>query len=125
MTDSEFTLIRATNNTGPITMGTTDTATTIMWMNIGGTNGSGGTGTIIDTITIEIMIGTASGIACCAVGSQIGSVRRRENDSKKKISLAGSRGHTTQPSVPPLLRRQTPVIEEAQSPRTKRTHMKI
>jgi ribose/xylose/arabinose/galactoside ABC-type transport system permease subunit len=62
MTDSEFTLIRATNNTGPITMGTTVTATTITWMNIGGTNGSGGTGTIIDTITIEIMIGTATGI---------------------------------------------------------------
>jgi hypothetical protein len=31
-------------------------------MNIGGTNGSGGTGTIIDTITMEIMIGTATGI---------------------------------------------------------------
>ena len=59
MTDSEFTLIRVTNNTGPITMGTTGTATTITWMNIGG---SGGTGTIIDTITIEIMIGTATGI---------------------------------------------------------------
>jgi hypothetical protein len=59
MTDSEFTLIRVTNNTGPITMGTTGTATTITWMNIGG---SGGTGTIIATITIEIMIGTATGI---------------------------------------------------------------
>ena len=43
-------------------MGTTGTATTITWMNIGGTNGSGGTGTIIDTITMEIMIGTATGI---------------------------------------------------------------
>jgi hypothetical protein len=50
MTDSEFTLIRATNNTGPITMGTTGTATTITWMNIGGTDGSCGTGTIILSI---------------------------------------------------------------------------
>jgi hypothetical protein len=43
-------------------MGTTGTATTITWMNIGGTNGSGGTGTIIDTIPIEIMIRTTTGI---------------------------------------------------------------
>jgi hypothetical protein len=40
----------------------TDTATIDMRTNIGGTNGSGGTDTIIDTITIETMIGTTTGI---------------------------------------------------------------
>jgi hypothetical protein len=43
-------------------MAMTDTATTAMRTNIGGTNGSGGTDTIIDTITIETMIGTTTGI---------------------------------------------------------------
>jgi len=43
-------------------MARTDTATTAMRMNIGGTNGSGGTGTIIGTITIGIMIETTTGI---------------------------------------------------------------
>jgi hypothetical protein len=38
------------------------TAITATRMNIGGTNGSGGTGTTIGTITIEIMIGTTTGI---------------------------------------------------------------
>jgi hypothetical protein len=40
----------------------TDTAIIDMRTNIGGTNGSGGTDTIIDTITIETMIGTTTGI---------------------------------------------------------------
>jgi hypothetical protein len=62
MRGSVCTLIRDTNNTGPITMAMTDTATTAMRMNIGGTNGSGGTGTIIGTITIGIMIETTTGI---------------------------------------------------------------
>jgi len=48
-----------TNKTDLTTMATTDTATTAMRMSIGG---SGGTGTIIDTITSEIMMGTTSGI---------------------------------------------------------------
>jgi len=43
-------------------MATTATATTIMRTNIGGTNGSGGTGTIIGTTTIEIMIETTTAI---------------------------------------------------------------
>ena len=43
-------------------MVTTDTAITVTRTNIGGTNGSGGTDTIIDTITIETMIGTTTGI---------------------------------------------------------------
>ena len=51
---SEFTLTRDTRYTGPITTVTTATATTITRMNIGGT---AGIGTIIGTITIEIMIG--------------------------------------------------------------------
>ena len=62
MMDFAFTLIPDTNNTDPITMATTATAITVTRTNIGGTNGSGGTGTIIGTITIEIMIGTATGI---------------------------------------------------------------
>ena len=40
----------------------TDTATIDMRTNIGGTNGSGGTDTIIGTTTIAIMIGTTIGI---------------------------------------------------------------
>ena len=49
-----FTLTRDTNKTDLTTTATTATATTITRMNIGGT---AGTGTIIGTITIEIMIG--------------------------------------------------------------------
>ena len=56
---SEFTWTRVTNKSGPITMVTTDTATTDTRTNIGGT---AGTGTIIGIITIEIMIGTTTGI---------------------------------------------------------------
>ena len=50
----------------------TDTATIDMRTNIGGTNGSGGTGTIIGTITIEIMIETTTSIdaARFSLGSQ-------------------------------------------------------
>ena len=59
MMDFAFTLIPDTNKTDLITMATTDTATTITRTNIGGT---AGTGTIIGTITIEIMIGTTTGI---------------------------------------------------------------
>jgi hypothetical protein len=51
-----FTLAPDTHNTGPITMVATDTATTVMRTNIGGT------GTIIGTITIEIINGTTTGI---------------------------------------------------------------
>ena len=57
MTAFAFTLAPDTNNSGPITMVMTDTATIDMRTNIGGTNGSGGTDTIIDTITIETTIG--------------------------------------------------------------------
>jgi hypothetical protein len=46
-----FTLAPDTHNTDLITMAATDTATTVTRKNIGG---SGGTGTIIGTITIEI-----------------------------------------------------------------------
>ena len=48
-----------TSKTDPITTVTTDTATTVTPTNTGG---SGGTGIIIGTITIEIMMGTATGI---------------------------------------------------------------
>jgi hypothetical protein len=63
-----FTLAPDTHNTDLITMVTTDTATTVTRTNIGG---SGGTGTIIGTITIEIINGTTTGIeeyeinTCC------------------------------------------------------------
>jgi hypothetical protein len=40
----------------------TDTAIIDMRTNIGGTNGSGGTGTIVVTITIAITIRTTTGI---------------------------------------------------------------
>ena len=52
----------------------TDTATIDMRTNIGGTNGSGGTGTIIVTITIEITTGIEAlfslgyKLTSCAVG---------------------------------------------------------
>ena len=59
MMDFGFTLAPDTHNTGLITMVTTDTATTVTRTNIGG---SGGTGTIIGTITIEIINGTTTGI---------------------------------------------------------------
>jgi hypothetical protein len=49
-----FTLAPDTHNTDLITMAETVTAITIARMNIGG---SGGTGTIIGTITIETTIG--------------------------------------------------------------------
>jgi len=57
-------------------MARTDTATTAMRMNIGGTNGSGGTGTIIGTITIGIMIETTTGIDSSrfSLGSRASSV---------------------------------------------------
>jgi hypothetical protein len=55
-------LVPNTHNTDPITTAVIDTATTITRTNIGGINGSGGTGTIIGTITIETMIGTTTGI---------------------------------------------------------------
>jgi hypothetical protein len=64
-----FTLAPDTHNTDLITIVTTDTATTVTRTNIGG---SGGTGTIIGTITIEIINGTTTGIeeyeinTCCA-----------------------------------------------------------
>jgi arginine repressor len=48
-----------TSKTDPITTVTTDTATIVTRTNIGG---SGGTGTIIGTITIETMIGTTTEI---------------------------------------------------------------
>ena len=57
-----FTLAPNTHNTDLITTAGIATATTITRTNIGGINGSGGTGTIIDTITIETMIGTMTGI---------------------------------------------------------------
>ena len=56
---SAFTLTPDTSQTGLTTTGTIATATTITPTNIGG---SAGTGTIIGTITIEIMIGTTTGI---------------------------------------------------------------
>jgi len=73
MRGSVCTLIRDTNNTGPITMARTDTATIAMRMNI---NGSGGTGTIIGTITIGIMIETTTGIDSSrfSLGSRASSV---------------------------------------------------
>ena len=57
-----FTLAPNIHNTDLITMVMTDTATIDMRTNIGGTNGSGGTETIIDTITIETMIENPTGI---------------------------------------------------------------
>jgi hypothetical protein len=54
-----FTLAPDTHNTDLITMVTTDTTITVTRTNIGG---SGGTGTIIGTITIENMIETTTGI---------------------------------------------------------------
>jgi hypothetical protein len=56
---SAFTLTPDTRYTGPITMVMTDTATIDTRTNIDGT---AGTGTIIGIITIEIMIGTTTGI---------------------------------------------------------------
>jgi hypothetical protein len=56
MTDSEFTSARVTSYRDPITTVTTDTATIVTRMNIGGI------GTIIGIITIEIMIATTTGI---------------------------------------------------------------
>jgi Na+/H+ antiporter NhaD/arsenite permease-like protein len=53
---SAFTLTPDTSKTDPITTVTTDTATIVTRTNIGGT------ATIIGTITIEIMIGTTTGI---------------------------------------------------------------
>jgi hypothetical protein len=53
---SAFTLTPDTSKTDLSTTATTAFATTITQMNIGGT------GTIIGTITIEIMIGTTTGI---------------------------------------------------------------
>jgi hypothetical protein len=52
---SAFTLTPDTSKTDPITTVTTDTATIVTRTNIGGTAGIG-------TITIEIMIGTTTGI---------------------------------------------------------------
>ena len=54
-----FTLAPDTSQTDLTTTATTATATTVTRMNIGGI---AGTGTIIGTITIEIMIGTATEI---------------------------------------------------------------
>jgi hypothetical protein len=54
-----FTLAPNTHKRDLITTAVIVTATTITRTNIGG---SGGTGTIIGTITIEIMIGTTTGI---------------------------------------------------------------
>ena len=51
-----FTLAPDTHNTGLITMVATDTATTVTRTNIGGS------GTIIGTITIEIINGITTGI---------------------------------------------------------------
>jgi hypothetical protein len=51
-----FTSALGTHNTDLITMAGTATATTIMLMNTSGTNGSGGIGTTIGTITIETTI---------------------------------------------------------------------
>ena len=56
---SAFTLTPDTSQTDLTTTATTATATTVTPMNTGG---SGGTYTIIDTITIETMIGTTTGI---------------------------------------------------------------
>ena len=53
-----FTLAPDTHNTGLITMVTTDTATTVTRTNIGGRVA----GTIIGTITIEIINGITTGI---------------------------------------------------------------
>ena len=66
-----FTLAPDTNNSGPITMVTTDTATIVTRTNIGGTNGSGGTGTIIGTITIE----TTTGIDASRFSDLLAEVR--------------------------------------------------
>ena len=57
-------------------MVTIDTATIDTLRNIAG---SGGTGTIIDTITIEIMIGTATGIDPLLILSFNGKFRRMRN----------------------------------------------
>jgi hypothetical protein len=73
---SAFKLAPDTNNTDLITMATSVTVITTR-TNIGGTNGSGGTGTIIVTITI----GTTTGIDLLRFRITNGSVRRRENDS--------------------------------------------
>jgi hypothetical protein len=54
-----FTLAPDTHNTDLITMVATDTATTVTRTNIGG---SGGTGTIMGTATIETITGTTTGI---------------------------------------------------------------
>ena len=54
-----FTLAPDTSQTDLTTTATTATATTVTPTNTGG---SGGTGIIIGTITIEIMIGTATEI---------------------------------------------------------------
>ncbi len=59
MMDSAFTLTPDTSKTDLTTTATTATATTITQTNIGGT---AGTGIIIATITIEIMIETTIGI---------------------------------------------------------------
>jgi len=61
---SGFTLTLDTNITDLITMATTATAITVTRMNIGGT---AGTGTIIGTITIEIMIGINTSRFFCPI----------------------------------------------------------
>ena len=58
---SAFTLTPDTSKTDPITTVTTDTATIVTRTNIGGT---AGIGTIIGTITIEIMIGINTWFFC-------------------------------------------------------------
>jgi hypothetical protein len=59
MMDSAFTLAPDTNKTDLTTTTGAVIATIVTRMNIGGT---AGTDTIIGTITIEIMIGTTTGI---------------------------------------------------------------
>jgi hypothetical protein len=57
-------------------MATTDTATTITRTNIGG---SGGTGTVIGTITIEIMIATTTEIDALLILFSNDKFRRVKN----------------------------------------------
>jgi hypothetical protein len=80
---SAFTLTPDTSKTDLTTTATTATATTITRTNIGGT---AGTGTIIGTITIAIMIATTTGIDSSRFFSPDQRIARRD-DMKSLLSV--------------------------------------
>jgi hypothetical protein len=77
-----FKLAPDTRNTDLIATAETATATTITRMN---TNGSDGSGTIISTTMIEIMIGTTTGINAPLICSEKNKFRRVKNYNQDGI----------------------------------------